>query len=536
MQHADEMLGDPALAGSAPTVGSLSETGGSSSGRLVFPKALLVAAGFALLTLILCVPSLRHRSWWIDELVTRDISQLPFYRSGFLHAERPFAHSILAYTVHDTGPGPVMYMLEGAFAQLCRPFGGEGWLRVPGILAGALTSAVLFLMLRACTGFLAAVIISTIAAAMPLLIDFYTGARGYGWLVLVSLVQWAAAMRLVAGIGARRPMLIALCAASILGLLINALHTPWTVCLGLALLVVTFAGPRSERHLRPRDLLGLMLLLVVIHAAWLGFWIHLMQHSQTGSATTVRSLAGLRIVLHRMLQQKDMLGLIALNFTLAAALVRYRDASARQQAWFGMLVSLAATLLLAALCARFFAAWRYFYILPICAMLSAAFHLHALLEVLSSRLPKTVLVVLVGIACAAVLLAQVPRALKAADKPPQDWWSAVELLHQHAAPSDLVLTGPNSEYEVYRAYAKAAGMTQQAPLIAESPEHIQFKTDTADGLRLIVNSKRPTWLITAAFGQHRTPEFWELVRDNFVPVEKIRGRNDILICRTKQPQ
>jgi hypothetical protein len=428
-----------------------------------------------------------------------------------------------------------MYMLEGTCAQLCHPFGGEGWLRVPGIFAGALATGLLFLALRTAAGFLPAVLMAAIASALPLLIDFYTGARGYGWLVLVTLVQWCAAIRLVRGVAPARPMLVALAGASILGMLMNPLHTPWTVCMVIGLMAVCAAKRVRPPELTWKRLAVAGAFLLVIHAVWLGLWVYVMQHAGTGSAATVHGFAGLRIVAHRMLQQKEILGLICANFVLAAPLVFSGDAVRRFQGTVGVAVSLAAVLLLAALCARFFAAWRYFYIMPVCAMLSGGFHVEWLAGRAGGRALRIVKTC-VSLAVALALWYEVPRAVKRANKPVQDWGAAVDYIRDHAEPNDLVLAGPNSEWEVYRVYAKAAGMTQQAPLIAESPENIQFKTDTEDGLRLIINSKRPTWFVTAAFGQHRTPEYWQLIRENFDPMEKVRGRNDILICRTKPGQ
>ncbi|MGI8907782.1 MAG: hypothetical protein ACR2IE_14975 [Candidatus Sumerlaeaceae bacterium] len=487
--------------------------------------------GFALICLLVCSGSLLHRSLWIDELVTYDIARLPFYKTGFLGNARPFGHSILGYALQDPGPGPLMYLLDGMFAKLARPMGGEFWLRLPGIAAGALSCALLFAWLRRRAGFFGASISALGAALLPLLIEFYTGARGYAWLVLISIVQW----RLIWAVMQERTHSVRVhllfVGASTIGMLVNPMHTLWTGCLLIALLVLR--GMRSQQGRGSGSVLILLITTAVLHGAYIALWFYAMKASGAGTAATVRGNVELSYILRRMLEQKPVLQLLLINTALALPLLFVRRTPARFQGLLGLCTTLGSVLLLAVLCSRFFAAPRYFYALVLCSIISAGFLVQRAFNFMRLRGSRSASQVALLVCSVLVVTVLVGPARNRAKTPLQDWWGAAEYLREHAGPNDIVLTGPNSEYEVYRLYANTAGVKAQAPLLVEDATRKQHHLDRADGLGMLLERGRAVWFVTAAFGQHRTLEYWQLLRANFDEAARIPGRTDLVIYRKR---
>lgn len=478
-----------------------------------------------LITIAVCAPALHHRSWWIDELITRDISRLPLIRLGSASGTTPFTRSILYYTMHDTGPGPLMYLLEGMFSRLAYPMGGEFWLRIPGMAAGVTTTILLYVALRQRMRLAGTLVATAIAAALPMFVEFYTGARGYGWLVLIAIAQWHCMQRQNSTRHA-----FAFAALSIAGLLVNPVHTLWTAVLVAAGLLAEWRRVQSGSHRRALSLTIAFVIVILVHAAFLGAWIYSVSHSQTGSATTLRT-ASAAITMSRVGHSWPILLLISATLIMGLLLLRLRLPAARLHGTICILAAIANALLLVMLCARFFPATRYFYVLPLCLIIGTGFGCDRMFSKLRamhgapSVRPK-------GYSIAFVLL--LPLSWSSAEQAAtavQDWWRAADSIKEHAQPDDIVLTGPNSEYEVYRVYAQPAGIKAQAPLLIEDATRTQHPLDRADGLQMLLNRKPNIWLITASLNQHRTPQYWQLVRDNFHVVEHVPGRESILISK-----
>src|SRR5262249_38245003 len=125
------------------------------------------------------------------ELVTHDVGLAPFWRAGAFHAAHQPSHSMVAFSLHDKGPGPLTYLLDGAFARLARPLHGEFWLRIPGITVGIIS--ILYLLRvgsRWTGGRYGGVVMAAFAAVFPAWVDWSTGARGYAWAIFLGLLQF----------------------------------------------------------------------------------------------------------------------------------------------------------------------------------------------------------------------------------------------------------------------------------------------------------------------------------------------------------
>jgi hypothetical protein len=496
---------------------------GASRRQVVF--ALLAGA----FTLLACLPAFHHRSWWIDELVTRDISRLPFYKPGFFGTNQPFSHSILGYTVQDPGPGPLMYLLDGIFSPRAYAMGGEFWLRVPGIAAGFAATVMFVLLLAPLAGSLPAVAVGCAFAAFPEFIDYYTGARGYGWLVLLAFVQWAACARVLHNAKSTGAAVVFVI-ASVAGVLVNPMHTLWTGCLCAAVL---FSFRRSRAARKRLAQLVAVLCTAAGYLLWLGLWRAGMHAAHTGTAATVNAPFVFGAALRKAAQSWNIVGLLIVNGMLAAVLWWRGNSVARLHALVSTFATLGGAVLLVVLSGKFFAVPRYFYALYVCAMISSAFVLRLVMvrmrRHVDGRLAARVLV-----ACGVLLaIAQLPFAHWRARTPVHNWWDAAEFLRLHSSPGEFVVTGPNSEFEVYRVYAQAGKVPAQAPLLIEDAARRQHPLDRANGLELLLNRGKTVWLATAAAGQHRTPEYWSLVNRNFQVVAQIPGRADILIMRSR---
>jgi hypothetical protein len=490
----------------------------------------LPAVLFAMAAIAVCAPSLIHRSWWIDELITRDISRLPLFRLDAA-GTTPFTHSILFYTLHDTGPGPLLYLLEGMFSRLAYPMGGEFWLRISGILAGACATGFLYFLCRVIIGHYGAVVAATVAVFLPAFLEAYTGARGYAWLIFFALVQLYAIYAALRGDG-RAIIIWMFTAGAILGMFVNAVHVVWTSCLVLLVVLSHVKRPSTSRAAM-RTRVSALAVLVTISAGWLGIWLHSVMNARTGSATSLTGVSLSVAVKRAFLESRYVPGLIISNLAAALLLFSYRSRAARLHAVLSLVVSVASVIFLLVLNARFFAAPRYFYPLWITLLVSCAFVFQRMAirmrrnarSWLPAGFAVAVQVIVVGLLAA--------DAYRTVSMPVQDWWGATEYIKQHAKPDDIVLTGPNSEYEVYRLYAKAAGVQAQAPLMIEDALRRQFPLDRVEGLRMLLSQKPNVWFVTAALWQHRSKDYWALINNRFKPVATIPGQGAITVLKSQ---
>jgi hypothetical protein len=425
-----------------------------------------------------------------------------------------------------------MYVLEGLFTRYARPLGGEFWLRLPGIFAGVCATFLFGMFISKVAGRMGGLLATCGVAALPEFIDYYTGARGYGWLILLAVIQWHACVQLVAGC---RPNLAAcvLIAASISGVLINPMHTLWTGCLLAALAITVFRGGARLRSPRATATLLSIFLVVAGHALWLGTWRVGMRIAHTGTASTLSLPFNLQVALKKARDNSTALVLLGSNAVLTIGLLKIPRPAARFQAIVSMVAIVGGALLLVILSGKFFAASRYFNALYLCAFISAAFLLQRAAVYAAVHVRRRAVDRMFLICGLLAVVLQLPFAHHRARTPINNWWDAADFLRRYTAPGDFVLTGPNSEFEVYRVYALAAGVKAQAPLLVEDALRVQHRLDRADGLALLLQRGKTIWFATTALGQHRTAEYWTLVKQRFQPVVRAPGRADVLIMKSK---
>jgi hypothetical protein len=465
-------------------------------------------------------PALFH-SWWLDEFITRDAATLPLIKPGFLLPQNRLAHSILGFALHDKGPGPLAYVLDGMFAKRSMPLGREFWLRIPGLASAVATTLLLACALpRAISTAAFGIIAAALAAALPEWGQWNMGARGYGWLGLVAIAQLATMGRIVNGMGKRSIAWIVFQGLSLAGLLLHPFHVLWTASLVFAAAVVSPA-------VRPQVGWN-ALILSAFHAAWIGLWLYCVRSAgKAGSSSPLRLFHGWQM---NVASQFGVHWKLALAIVLAGAcaIALLRSARVRRGErllmWHCILMAAASLVLFGVLCATFHPATRYFYGSVVCAILLAALALSKVARCIEGRQQ----VAPYAIALAILVLGARP-AWRSSAIPTQNWGATAQLLAANAKPDDLIFVGPNSEFEVAHLYARAANVLAPMPIIIQDLQGNRYDTQTIAGLRYAMASPKRLWFVSAYMNQHRTPEFWSAVRSEFRPFASIPGKNPISI-------
>jgi len=487
--------------------------------------ALLLVA----LALAVRAPALVHRSWWIDELVTRDIGRLPFWEFSPVTPTNRFNHSMVGFALHDKGPGPLTYLLEGAFAGRAEPVVGEYWLRIPGIAAGAATVGLLFLLMVSMgISTPAAFIAGAIAAMLPQWVQWSTGARGYAWAVLTALLQVWLAVGVVRGQGRIAIKIAALGLLAPAGFLIHPFHAVFNVGLFVALLAVRPGGAVRKVAMVAAG-------VVAMQALYLHAWFAALRRTGVDAGGVELSIGNLCTAIAAIISGHWFLALflVALTGSGFFLLVRSSDKLWQFIGWLCFLCGLACISLATYMAMRYFAADRYFYFATIPALLLLGRALHPVsvrLEPFADRRGFHYAAILAHAVLVGILAKPIMQVAKTPD---HDWRAALLWLQKQTASEDVILTGPNSDYEIFSAYAKAIGLKGNYPLTIMNPQGRRLGVHEPEAVRALVNSGRRVWYITPFLGQHRTPEYWQEVKSRFSEVARFPGRADVAVLRSR---
>lgn len=490
--------------------------------------ALALAAGAALVRW----PALAPASWSIDPIITWQIARKPFFTAGSLAPETSAYESIVAFCLHDTGPGPLAYLLDGALAPWARPWGAEGWLAVPSFTAGLVLIALPLLLARRLTGGTAGgVAMAACIAAFPLFAELSAMPRGYQWAMLALTAQLALASALVSREtppthpGRRWAAFLVL---AILAFFIHPLSIAASAGLGAAVLAV---HRRGDRGLKLGAVLGGGAAVGAITGAWVWLWARALNAESAGQATafSAAEMGGrwVELAAEAWRQRLPLFALAAVALAIPAGRAHSPDDRRRLTV---AAAALAAELLLAVVfLARFFPALRHFYPVPLLLFWVIGILAEAAWRN-GARHRRTALAM--GLAALMVLPAR-DGAVRLRT-PDVDWAALVRRYQQIRTPEDIVLVGPNSELEVFWTYAESAGLD-----IAAAPRHLvlpdgrRVDTQTEEGIRAALTSPRPVYFFTGSWGLRRPPGYWRTVEEGFLELEPIPGRTPIRAFRRR---
>lgn len=529
------------------------------------------AVGFrvaALLIMALAVavrlPALGERSFWIDELITRDVARLPFWKPGAMDAPKHLNHSIVSFTLHDKGPGPLTYVLDGMLTRWAEPWGRERWLRLPGIVAGLATVLIALTRGRRWTGGASgALALGTAAAVWPLWADFSTGARGYAWSVLVGLLQIGLLIELSArlpdpppegNVMPEAPARSAMpfragarvrvrWAVFVLLLLAGPFIHPFHLILGAGVTVGALAARFSRSTVRGLSRMGFYLPLAAVWAlqlAWMRAWLaRIGDGGKTPSAPLPMPLTDTDRLARLVRQAAAMVtggweigGLFAGPVLLLILCLLLRRGAVRWRPAFlaATVLVLGHCVLLVLLAGRFFVAERYLFALSVTGAWLLALGFQSAASTLARRRAlRRIIVPAAGLLCLAAAAPAVSPARAAAATPVHDWAAAVAWLKTRVHPDDLVILGPNADYEVYRAYADAAGIPALAPGTVYDEHGRTYKPTTTAGLNFMLSANRRIWFLTPFWRSVYPRDYWVLLETRFRKQAVIPGRAPIRI-------
>ncbi|MCX7626661.1 MAG: hypothetical protein N2Z21_10710 [Candidatus Sumerlaeaceae bacterium] len=490
---------------------------------------------FAILACVIVrLPALGERSWWIDELITAQVAARPLVGKDFWDPARKPAESILGFTIQDTGPGPLVYLLEGIFASQASPLGAEFWIRIPGMCAAVLTIALIWFFWKYWwQSSRVAAMSALIMSVFPPWVDFSLGARGYMWTTLILVLLHTTFLKCVRV----RPRTEWFAYASMAFLSTVAIYlTPLNIAwLWPYWVVLLFHLLRSAADRRQTIRLYLLSILCVIFFClpYLLLWYRrlgaksgaLQDFSWTRAVTSFRNFA------YELIKEPWYGILIVGPFLLLVLLPRRifnkpGNRLIRLTCW----LMLSSGLLLALYFAgRFFLAPRYFVGFSIPLLWAGGEFLNQVLLILRRRFGRFVAQNLLVLTPAFLCVVEFLPAHRYARTPVHDWLRAVRWLNERIQPSDIVLCGPNADIEVLWAYTKRLGWHGQVPrwLIVEDGRRID--TSTTEAIRRALASGRRLWYITPFWGQIRPPDYWKLIKENFREVARFPGRGDIVL-------
>lgn len=499
-----------------------------------------VALGLAVLgtAAVLRAPALWAKSWAIDPIISWQVARKPLLTAHSFAPQAAPYDSIVAFCLHDKGPGPLAYALDGLCAPLSKPLGGEGWLAVPSFVAGlALIASVLLLGRRLCGGFAGALAMASCCVAFPLFADLSGMPRGYNW-ALLALVGQLAILRALLDEHppARRPVAlwVGFLTLAAVAFFIHPLSIAVGAGLGAAVLAARWKSRGAAGAIPAPAFWGGTALLGVATGAWLLAWVAGLNSANPGQATafTAGELG------QRFLDlATEAIGLKAPYFLALAAAVavlgwpRLHPAERRILLLIGGLALAAELLLAIVFLARFFAAARHFYPAPL-----LLFWIIGVLTEAACRDSGRGRRAGIVLATVALLVLPAREAHCRLREPYADWATLVRRYAQIHQPSDLVLVGPNSESEVFWTYAEALGLdVAVAPRYLVLPDGSKVDTQTEEGIRAALTAPRPVYYFTGSWGMRRPPSYWELVEKNFEELEPIPGRVEIRAWRRLPP-
>lgn len=476
--------------------------------------------------------ALYHRSWWIDELITRNTARLPLWKSGVLHPENRFIHSILGFCLQDTGPGPLSYTLDGALAQFAEPLGGEFWLRIPGILAGV-TLVALVLYAPAQRWRAGALAAGAFAALFPPFVDWSTGARGYAWGVLIAGAQFAVSLSDDDGVPramrSARVWILWLVLA-LIGMLVNPLHTVWNIALvfGAALAWIT---RREFRRVSAKIFFSALAVAIALNAAYVALWWKM----AFGSESHPRATAGLEEIGARfaalfstvLSNPENLLMAILLVATCALAVVlRRRERTLANALLSAAIVYIALSVVLLS---RQFLELRYLYPLTIPLVYLLGAIVQTGYERAERRVGSARAAPLLALFCVIVLAAQAGPAARRALTPMHNWRDTVLRLKALVRPNDVVFCGPNADFEVLLAYGRAADLPAVVPRYVRAADGRMVDAFTTQGVRSVLDQHARAWFVSPFWGVVRPPDYWRTIQSEFRDVFAVPGRAPIRV-------
>lgn len=489
------------------------------------------------------------RSWWIDELITRDVARLALWSPAPIEPDRHLVHSIVGFALHDTGPGPLTYLLDGALASWAEPLGREALLRLPSVFAG-----ILFLILLAVFsvrhggGVLGALVTVAGAAVWPAYVEWSTTARGYSWLLVATLLQFWLLVSIGTPpdsgrgnntLGKARTKWAGLCTLSIVGCLLNPLHTVWNAAIFVAAVTGRFglkcSGTVPESGLqkldRPAFWSGIVLSCAA-NLAWVAVWIPVFftgakRHQDAGPV-----IQHLIAVLGEAPRNPETAGAIgAMVFSAFVASALFRTPRRRMAA---LIIAIATALMVpVALMATMkqFLLLRYFYALTVPVFWGIGLLLSQRIRLDSGGTLHRFLVHVPALFALALILGLLPYSFRLAHTPQHDWAGVVRFLEKESAPGEPVLCGPNADFEILRVYAEAGGLRVALPRFVNTSDGGRLDAFTREGVDAILASADRVWFVTPYWGQVRPADYWEFIAANFTEVAAIPGRTAIRVMR-----
>lgn len=496
-----------------------------------------------LVALAVRLPALGEHSWWIDELVTRNTGRLALWRPGAFSAKLPATHSMVGFSVQDIGPGPLTYLLEGAFARWAEPLGGEFWLRIPGVAAGMACVALLLVWGRRWgVGRRGALAMAAFGAVYPPWVEWSTGARGYAWCLLVGLVQLGLLCELArektASGRVRGSGLLwgALVFSVPVAMLINPIHSTWNAAVLAGVLAARVFWKRSRIATLPRaGFWGGIAGAVSLCGSWGALWVARVLPQRAGGAADGASIMYGRLL--EFLRQAVHSPGIGVALLAGVIFVCTFPWLWRRKSLRPVLVVFAVALggfalLSLVMLRKQFLATRYVYSVTLLSCWLFGFGVQRLALVVAARRGSAgVRRFDSGVAGGLVALMALigwPTAREVA-VPVHDWSGAVRWMQTRVQPGDLVLCGPNSDSEIFRTYAQAAKLQAAVPRWIQDASGVMHYTSSEKALGPVLKGKGRVWFVTAFWGIVRSAGYWEQVKANFREVARIPGQGEIRI-------
>ncbi|NUP88298.1 MAG: glycosyltransferase family 39 protein [Candidatus Sumerlaeia bacterium] len=523
--------------------------------RLLAPL-LVILAGVALR-----VDRLGAKSLWIDEVITFEVAQRPFFspltRDG----------SVAGFCLGDTGPGPLAY---GAEWLLMRVRPDEQLLRWPSAVFGAVGLVAMWLLLRSAVqdrrAGLTALLVWAFSASQ---INFAQDARGYALATaLVTASLWLAGKSWQTGRwrwwwGAAGLHLVAFFVTPLSALAFGPL--------ALAVSLGTRRGAISSAPARLIHGGGSVLAYLAVGGLWLVAWFPRAFYLDTADGhrsarrlwPTVEGWSTLTDLARQWARDAADIRpvpwlpgngwwLTASAVTMLAALTAVGLAAClRRWPWNVLVIAscLAPVSLITVLSSSHLLGPRHLFWLQPIVLLCFAWGVEATLRRLSSHAGTAAAVVLASLIISGVT----PRLLERRLTEKANWRGATEWLIEHASPGDLILPGPNSEiaclqhelrthvgWTTYHIDSAPQHPLAQALAAADRlqprPFVILDGVDRVDELESLVAAGRRVWLLTGFWGSTtRTADHWDWLSAHAVPVTSFPGEMAIGVWLIEPP-
>lgn len=492
--------------------------------RVVRNQRLLIAAGVALLALIVRMPSGDALSWWIDELITWQVARLPFLNSEALSDTRPPFTSMVGFALNDRGPGPLTYLLDGMAAQWASAMGGEGILRVPSIVAAAMAAGLVAWGAFAIGGVWGAVAGGCYLAVSPAVVEYTTIPRGYAWALLASALQLVLMQRIVRQgcESTLRRDAVLFAAVTTAGFFVHPFQALWSASLVVAGI---WSSGRGHGWALVRLFAAMLAVPVLIGAAWLVAWHGRLSAQATGISAgldPIRNFLGLAEALTRA---GTLPVLVVCLLVLGLGGARFHGR--RRMALRTVLVALFFGAVLAGLLIVFFRpSARHLFVLDLAAAVALGAAAPRIAHGWHFRQVRRLAVA----GGASVIFVAAAISMYGAARPRNDWQGVIEYLHPNLKDSDIVLTGPNAEIELLWVYLEAAGLKKErAPAKLLDGKGAEFDAGSEAGVAFAVSSGHRVWYVTGFPDYGKTPEYWKKVHASFEIVHEVPGWSPIFI-------